>query len=133
MALEGGWRSSGTRRGRRAVRRRVPASGTGLPLEAQPARRPLSVWAGYAKFADQLRDTGLFDTPEQWRFDQERAYTRDRWLALLPTTGGVTRLPADRTAEILQAVGAAVDALGGRFTMLHTTLATAAVRVTTGA
>ena len=46
----------------------------------------------------------------------------------LPTTGGLTRLPPDATATILDAVGTAIDRLGGRFTMHYTTLATTAVR-----
>jgi hypothetical protein len=46
----------------------------------------------------------------------------------VPTTGGLTRLPPDATAAILEAVGTAIDRLGGRFTMHYTTLATTAVR-----
>lgn len=109
-----------------ALRRVAPDS----PFGSQPARRPLAVYqAGYAKFADALRQTERFDEPEQWRFDWEQPYTRDEWLELLPTTGGLTRLSPDRTAEILDAVGAAIDATGGRFTMPYTTLATTARRV----
>ncbi|MET8629163.1 class I SAM-dependent methyltransferase [Kitasatospora sp. NPDC004669] len=102
------------------------------PFSGQPARRPLEMYqAGYAKIADKIRETGQFDDPEQWRFDWERSYTRDQWLDLLPTTGGLTRLRPDQPAEILGAVGHAIDALGGRFTMHYTTLATTAVRVGT--
>ena len=108
-----------------AFRRVVPDS----PFNDRPARSPLAMYeAGYARFADVIRATGTFDEPEQWRFDWEWQYTRDQWLELLPTTGGLTRLPRDRTAEILSAVGAAVDSIGGRFTMRYTTLATTAVR-----
>lgn len=80
----------------------------------------------YANFADKIRETGRFTEPEQWRFDWEQSYTRDQWLDLLPTTGGLTQLPPDTTADILDTVGAAIDVLGGRFTMQYTTLATAA-------
>ncbi|MFD7996667.1 class I SAM-dependent methyltransferase [Streptomyces mexicanus] len=111
-----------------AYRRVAPDS----PLSSQPARRPLEVYrAGYAKIADTLRATGRFDEPEQWRFDWERSYTREEWLDLLPTTGGLTRLRPDQLADVLGAVGRAVDALGGRFTMRYTTLATTAVRTGT--
>jgi SAM-dependent methyltransferase len=79
----------------------------------------------------QIRETGRFNEPEQWRFDWERTYTRDQWLALLPTIGGLTQLPPDKTAVILEAVGTAVDTLGGRFTMQYTTLATTAARTGT--
>ncbi|MEV5871770.1 class I SAM-dependent methyltransferase [Streptomyces tendae] len=108
-----------------ALRRVAPDS----PFSDQPARRPLETYrAGYAKIADGIRETGLFDVPEQWRFDWQRSYTRDQWLELLPTTGGLTRLRSEQLAEILGAVGHAIDALGGRFTMHYTTLATTAVR-----
>nr|WP_096336187.1 class I SAM-dependent methyltransferase [Pseudofrankia asymbiotica] len=108
-----------------AYRRVAPDS----PFSGQPARRPLDVYqAGYAKIADSIRETEQFNAPEQWRFDWEQSYTRDQWLALLPTTGGVTQLRPDQLAEILDAVGDAIDSLGGRFTMSYTTLATTAVR-----
>ncbi|MZD08924.1 methyltransferase domain-containing protein [Streptomyces sp. SID5785] len=108
-----------------ALRRVAPDS----PFTGQPARRPLEMYrAGYAKIADHLRETGRFDEPSQWQFDWERDYTRDEWLALLPTTGALTRLRRDQLAEILAEVGRAVDALGGAFTMHYTTLATTAVR-----
>ncbi|WP_432129946.1 class I SAM-dependent methyltransferase [Streptomyces tendae] len=111
-----------------ALRRAAPDS----PFSDQPARRPLETYqAGYAKIADGIRETGRFDDPEQWRFDWQRSYTRDQWLELLPTTGGLTRLRPDQLAEILGAVGHAIDALGGRFTMHYTTLATTAVRAAT--
>ncbi|MGW5864748.1 class I SAM-dependent methyltransferase [Streptomyces sp. NPDC055239] len=108
-----------------AYRRAAPDS----PLIGQAARRPLDLYqAGYAKFADKTRETGQFEEPEQWRFDWERSYTRDQWLDLLPTTGGLTRLRPDQLAEVLDAVGSAIDSLGGRFTMNYTTLAVTAVR-----
>jgi SAM-dependent methyltransferase len=111
-----------------AYRRVVPDA----PFGNQPARRPLDMYqAGYAMVADKIRETGRFNEPEQWRFDWERTYTRDQWLALLPTTGGLTQLPPDKTAVILEAVGTAVDTLGGRFTMQYTTLATTAARTGT--
>ncbi|WP_159329748.1 class I SAM-dependent methyltransferase [Streptomyces tendae] len=111
-----------------ALRRVAPDS----PFSDQPARRPLETYrAGYAKIADGIRETGRFDDPEQWRFDWQRSYTRDQWLELLPTTGGLTRLRPGQLAEILGAVGHAIDALGGRFTMHYTTLATTAVRAAT--
>lgn len=111
-----------------AYRRVVPDS----PFGDQPARRPLERYqAGYAKIADTIRETGQFNAPEQWRFDWERSYTRDQWLDLLPTTGGLTLLRSDQLAGILSAVAQAVDALGGRFTMRYTTLVTTAVRAGT--
>lgn len=111
-----------------AFRRAAPDS----PLNTQPARRPLDLYlAAYAKLADPIRETGQFKDPEQWRFDWERSYTRDQWLDLLPTTGGLTQLRPGQLAEVLDAVGDAIDSLGGRFTMNYTTLAVTAVRAHT--
>lgn len=111
-----------------AYRRVAPDS----PLNTQPARPPLETYqAGYATFAEAIRRTEHFNAPEQWRFDWEQPYTRDQWLALLPTTGGLTHLPSGQLSEILDAVGAAIDAMGGHFTMHYTTLATTAVRADT--
>jgi SAM-dependent methyltransferase len=109
-----------------AYRQAVPDS----PFNSQPARRPLDLYqAAYAKFADKIRETEQFNDPEQWRFDWEQSYTRDEWLDLLPTTGGLTQLLPDQLAGILDAVGDAIDSLGGRFTMNYTTLAATAVRL----
>ncbi|MGW0781236.1 class I SAM-dependent methyltransferase [Streptomyces sp. NPDC002913] len=108
-----------------AYRRAAPDS----PFSGQPARRPLDLYrAGYEKSAATVRETGHFDEPEHWQFDWERSYTRNQWLDLLPTTGGLTRLRPDQVAEVLDAVGAAIDSLGGRFTMSYTTLAVTAAR-----
>jgi SAM-dependent methyltransferase len=76
--------------------------------------------------ANGIRAVGGFSEPEQWRFDREQSYTRDEWLDLLPTTAGLTRLPADKLAEVLAAVGAAIDTIGGGFTMIYTTVAVTA-------
>jgi SAM-dependent methyltransferase len=108
-----------------AYRRAVPDP----PFDAQPARCPLDLYdAMYTKFAHTFAENGAFNTPEQWRFEWQQDYTRDQWLDLLPTTGGLTQLPPDTLDDVLDAVGAAVDAVGGRFTMSYTTLAVAAVR-----
>lgn len=108
-----------------AYHRVVPDS----PFGNQSARRPLELYqSGYARFADKINETAQFHDLEHWRFDWEQTYTRDHWLALLLTTGGLTSLPPDRTADLLSAVGAPIDTLGGRFTMQYTTLATTAVR-----
>ncbi|WP_328868140.1 class I SAM-dependent methyltransferase [Streptomyces sp. NBC_00304] len=111
-----------------AYRRVVPDS----PFKGMPARRPLGLYrAAYVKSAVTIRETGGFEEPEQWRFDWRQSYTRDQWLDLLPTTGGLTQLRPDQLAEVLDAVGAAIDSLGGRFTMEFTTLAVTALRAAT--
>jgi SAM-dependent methyltransferase len=80
----------------------------------------------FTKFAAGIRDADGFGAPERWTFAWERTYTRDEWLDLLPTTGGLTRLAPEALADVLAGVGAAIDALGGGFTLSYTTLAVVA-------
>ena len=91
---------------------------------------------GYARLAgraaDGMRAAGGFAEPEEWRFDWERDYTRDEWLDAVPTFGGNNRLPADVLAQIQAGLGAAIDAVGGRFTMGYTTVVSTAVRLASG-
>ncbi|MGW4367152.1 class I SAM-dependent methyltransferase [Nocardia takedensis] len=99
------------------------------PFAGQPARRPVELYeTAYVRTLDQLRATERFVDHDRWRFEWQRSYTREEWLELLPTTGGLTSLHPDQIAEILSATGAAIDALGGTFTMDYTTLAATAVR-----
>lgn len=112
-----------------ALRRVMPES----PFAAQQGdaspERALEVYrTGMATFADGIRESGGFAAPEEWRFDWQRPYTRAEWLDLVPTTGALTRLPQDKLAELLAEVGAAIDDLGGGFTMNYVTLAVAAAR-----
>jgi SAM-dependent methyltransferase len=108
-----------------AFRRAAPDS----PFSLAPATRPLDRYAAmYASFAAAMTGSGAFAQAEQWAYEWSRPYTRAEWLALLPTTGGLTRLPAPRLAVVLGAVGEAIDALGGTFTMPFTTFAAPAVR-----
>jgi SAM-dependent methyltransferase len=88
---------------------------------------------GYARLCDRaangIRETGDFvKNIEQWRFDWERDYSRDEWLDAVPTFGGNNRLPADTLRELLAAIGAVVDAIGGRFTMGYTTVVSTAIK-----
>jgi SAM-dependent methyltransferase len=108
-----------------AYRRAMPDS----PFSDQPAGQARAVYeAMFAKFADGIRDASGFSDPELWHFDWERSYTRDDYLDLLPTTGALTWLQADKRAEVLEGVGTAIDAIGGSFTMAYTTLAVVAAR-----
>ncbi|MFK4065515.1 class I SAM-dependent methyltransferase [Streptomyces sp. NPDC029674] len=83
------------------------------------------------KAAEGIRAADGFGLPERWRFDWETTYTRDAWLDQLPTQGTLTRLAPDDVSQVLDAVGAAVDAMGGGFTMRYTTVALTAQRVRT--
>jgi SAM-dependent methyltransferase len=97
-----------------------------------PPPVPASPVAGYSAFTDKaidgLREAGGFGEPEQWRFDWERAYTRDEWLDQVPTSGVFPLLPPGKQDEVLAAIGAAVDAVGGSFVMRYTTVVVTAVR-----
>lgn len=78
--------------------------------------------------AEGIRTADGFGEPERWRFEWQRRYTRDEWLDHLPTTGQLTQLAPDQVATVLDAVGTAVDSIGGSFTMPYITLAVAARR-----
>jgi SAM-dependent methyltransferase len=97
------------------------------------SRRPAldAYQAILTKAADGIREAGGFGDPEQWRYDWEQSYTRDAWLDLMPTQGFLTRLPPDKLAEVLEGVGAAIDAMGGGFTMPYVTVAMTATRTGT--
>jgi SAM-dependent methyltransferase len=98
-------------------------------LNLQPARQALDAYQVLiTKATDGIRDAGGFSDPEQWRFDWEQSYTRDEWLDQLPTSGALTQLPAVKLKEVLDGVGAAIDAMGGSFTMPYATVAVTAAR-----
>jgi SAM-dependent methyltransferase len=79
--------------------------------------------------ADAAREVGGFGEPQQWRFEWDRPYTRDEWLDVLPTFGGLaTQLPPPQLQDLLAGVGAAIDAAGGTFQMHYTTVALATAR-----
>ncbi|GLY37571.1 methyltransferase type 11 [Amycolatopsis sp. NBRC 101858] len=108
----------------RGIRRARPE----WPFPAEP-KSPAELYEiMFTKFADGIRDSGRFAEPERWSFAWEQAYTRDEWLDLLPTTGGLTRLEPDAQADVLAGVGAAIDALGGSFTLSYSTLAVVAAK-----
>ncbi len=81
-----------------------------------------------ARTAEAIRTTEGFGEPEEWRFEWQRHYTREEWLDHLPTIGQLTRLTPDDIASVLDAVGTAIDSIGGGFTMHYVTLAVAAHR-----
>lgn len=88
-----------------AFKRAVPDSPFNLPAKPAPNGNDLlSVRA-----IDGIHQAGGFDDPEQTSFETDVGYTRDAYLDLLPTSGGLTRLPPDKLADILAAVGDAVD------------------------
>lgn len=85
----------------------------------------------YARAADGIRQAGGFGPPELWRYDWERSYTRDELLDMVPTSGGLTSLPPEQVAEVLAAVSAAIDELGGTVTVPFATWGLTAIRSAT--
>ncbi|MGZ6616315.1 MAG: class I SAM-dependent methyltransferase [Solirubrobacteraceae bacterium] len=81
-----------------------------------------------ANAAEGMQATGAFDEPEQWRHEWAQSYTRDEWLDALQTSGGA--IAESQLAGLLEGVGAAVDAVGGSFTMNYVTFVVTAVRRT---
>lgn len=101
-----------------------------LPFDPRVLQRGLDGYRALLdKAAEGVRAAGGFGEPERWRFDWQHSYTRGEWLDQLPTFGGLTGLPADRLAQVLEAAGAAVDAMGGGFAMRYATWAITAARV----
>ncbi|MFG1604150.1 class I SAM-dependent methyltransferase [Actinoplanes sp. NPDC049265] len=68
--------------------------------------------------------TGAFHAPEEWRESWDRDYTRAGLLEMLPTTGGMTRLPAATRTAILDDLATRIT----DFTVRFTTVAVSARR-----
>lgn len=82
----------------------------------------------FARAADGIRQVGGFDSPQQWRFDWQRSYSRDAWLDQLPTFGDASQCSPGAWEELLAGIGAAIDAMGGSFTMRYAAVAVTAAR-----
>jgi SAM-dependent methyltransferase len=104
-----------------------------LPFSVSRGVMPgLEAYSGiFAKTVDGIRATGAFGEPEQWRFGWERLYTRDDWLEQVPTFGGHSQFPPDALNELLAGIGAAIDAVGGAFTMEYVAVVITAAQSTT--
>lgn len=82
----------------------------------------------FETIASGIRKVGEFSEPELWRFDWEQTYSRDEWLAVLSTRSAIIKRRPDQRVEVLGAVGAVIDEMGGGFSMPYTTVAVTAVR-----
>jgi SAM-dependent methyltransferase len=98
----------------RAYRQKMPA------LEMYSA---MATMAG-----DGMRRASAFDEPERWLFEWQQIYRREQWLDQLPTLGDHSQFPPDKLAEVMAGVGAAIDTMGGAFTMRYTTVVVTATR-----
>ena len=106
-------------------------------LAARGYRRQWSAVEAYetplTTASDGIRQSGAFGAPEQWLFEWEQVYTRETWLDQLPTQGDHTRFAPAELAEVLTGIGAAVDAMGGSFTMQYTAVVLTAARTSAAA
>jgi SAM-dependent methyltransferase len=112
-----------------AVYRRVLPPGSPFSRGTMPGLDSYSAF--FTKAADGIRHVGAFSDPEQRRFDWNRAYTRDEWLDLVPTSGGHSKFPSATLQELLAGIGAAIDEAGGSVTMHYTTVVVTATRADT--
>jgi SAM-dependent methyltransferase len=76
------------------------------------------------KAADGMVQADAFHAPEEWRQSWSRDYTQAEWLAMLPTTGGMTRLPPETRDAMLADLATRI----GDFTVGFTTIAVTARR-----
>jgi SAM-dependent methyltransferase len=81
------------------------------------------------KAVDGIRHTATFTEPERWQFDWVRTYTRDEWLDTVPTFGGHSLIPQEKSAELLAGIGEVVDAAGGSFVLSYTAVVVTAIRI----
>jgi SAM-dependent methyltransferase len=108
-----------------AVNRRVlPDS----PLSRGAMPGPDAYSALCTRAAGGMRQAGAFSDAQEWRFDWDRPYTRDEWLDAVPTFGGFNQIRLAKQEELLAGIGAAIDAVGGSFTMGYTAVVATAVR-----
>ncbi|NUR91144.1 MAG: class I SAM-dependent methyltransferase [Nonomuraea sp.] len=109
-----------------AYQRVVPDSP--LDLRAMAAKGLDGYDPALDRTAEGIAAAGGFADTERWRFGWEWTYSREAWLDQLPTTGGMAVLSPEQVAEVLKDVGAAIDGLGGSFTMSYRTVVAVAVR-----
>jgi len=87
--------------------------------------------ASFVKAEDGMRQVRAFGEPERWRFDWDRTDSRDEWLDVVPTSGGHSQFAPGILEALLAGIGAAIDAVGGGFTMRHTAVVGTASRIPT--
>jgi SAM-dependent methyltransferase len=112
-----------------AFRRAVPEGPVAPPPTEDVEAYAQQIYADqYVRAADGIRRTGAFGEPADLRFEWERTYTRDEWLDVLPTQGGLHELPEEALARFQAHLGGAIDELGGAFTAHYATVGIAAIK-----
>ncbi len=101
---------------------------TGLPFT--PWTTPAA--GGYARIlqavSDPLRRIGQFTKPEEWRGTSTTVVSCEQWLDQVPTSGGHSRISADKLQALLTGMGKIIEDHGGSFPMTYTTIMIGATR-----
>lgn len=100
-----------------------PIFGRGAPVRTEGG---YDAYSGRASAG--MRESGAFTEPEQWSYEWERRYTTAEYLDLVPTIGGHSLFSPEQLARVLAGIGAAIDAVGGAFTVGYTVEVCTAVR-----
>jgi SAM-dependent methyltransferase len=100
------------------------------PAVPRAAAAPLGAYEHFLdQTADSLAATGAFTDLERPAFPWSRLYTRDEWLDQLRTSGMAKPLAdAGKLDAVLKGTGAAIDAVGGSFTLDSVAVALTATR-----
>jgi SAM-dependent methyltransferase len=101
------------------------------PVNPRVAASPLTAYEHFLdRAADSLTATGAFTGLERPTYPWTRSYTRDEWLDQLRTSGMAKPLAdAGKLDAVLTRTGAAIDAVGGSFTLDSVAVALTATRV----
>lgn len=84
--------------------------------------------AGCVRTAEEFVGTGAFTEAGQWSAGWDHTYAKAEYLDLILTMSPIALLTAGQVTELLDRVGAAIDAIGGSFTSHFETLAVAVAR-----
>ncbi|MET9273194.1 class I SAM-dependent methyltransferase [Kribbella sp. NPDC003557] len=101
-----------------------------LPSNPQTAAAPQTAYQQIIdRIAGNLTATGAFTNLQRPTFDWTREYTRDEWLDQLRTSGLAKPLAdAGKLDTVLTRTAAAIDAVGGAFTLDSSAVALTATR-----
>ncbi|RDI63384.1 class I SAM-dependent methyltransferase [Nocardia pseudobrasiliensis] len=108
------------------VYRRIIPDSPVLRAAALPATAPYATMCDTA--SDGIYRAARFAEPRRHTYEWDRAYTRDEWLEMSATTGMATRLAPDVLTQLLDGLGAAIDAAGGALICRYTTVALTTTR-----
>jgi SAM-dependent methyltransferase len=96
---------------------------TGLPFNPWARMSQRGSYDGMIAAAEAgIRATDSFGSVERLALDWEATVSRDAWLAQASTSGGINRLPREKLDALLACMGAAIDAIGGKFVLAYTTV-----------